>query len=389
MNVPVIMCGDVIEQIQKLDTESIDCIITSPPYWGQRDYENSSQWGNESCVNNYIEKMILWANECKRVLKNEGTLFLNIGDKYDKRKSLMMLPERLCLKMTENGWCLRNKIVWYKPNHQPSGVQDRLTNTWEPIYFFSKDSGKYYNYKYYHNIDAIRIEHKTKNPSKDHNFPEILTKDAFISQNYQSKIEEYNNEKNYKGKYVNQNINIGGSAGGRKSSKGLSYSLQRVAEITPKLKLEIIKYLKGYYKSWKAKKTGQTIDEILGYKDKAGHWFREDRGGSLPTPEDWPKLKEILKFDNTYDNLMYETHYVLQTVKNNPKGKNPGDLWDITLQHSKVTHFAQFPIELPDTIIKAFCPSDGTVLDTFAGSGTTGLAAMKNNIKSVMIDVNP
>ena len=76
-------------------------------------------------------------------------------------------------------------------------------------------------------------------------------------------------------------------------------------------------------------------------------------------------------------------------ITNNPKGKNPGDMWEISLKHSKEKHFAQFPLELPDKIIQAFCPKDGVVLDTFAGSGTTGLAAIKNNVKSIMIELNP
>mgnify|MGYP000125513455 CR=1 FL=1 len=79
----------------------------------------------------------------------------------------------------------------------------------------------------------------------------------------------------------------------------------------------------------------------------------------------------------------------LNNVKNNPKGKNPGDMWEITLKHSKEKHFAVFPIELPEKIIQGFCPPDGIVLDTFAGSGTTGIAAMKKNIKSIMIELNP
>ena len=86
---------------------------------------------------------------------------------------------------------------------------------------------------------------------------------------------------------------------------------------------------------------------------------------------------------------MTKEHYVLNDVKNNPKGKNPGDMWNISLKHSKQKHFAAFPIELPQKIIKAFCPPGGTVLDTFAGTGTTGLAAMKENKNSIMIELNP
>jgi DNA modification methylase len=384
---PKIINGDTVDIMKTLDNESIDTIITSPPYWDQRDYENKNQWGNESNIDEYIQNMSKWASECRRILKNEGTLFLNIGDKYSK-KSLLMIPERLCLEMLKNGWVLRNKIIWYKPNHQPSGVKDRFTNTWEYIYFFTKDSGKYYNYKYYQNIDVLRIKPKTVEKKLD-GFPETLSIEEYINDNYETKIKTYNDNKTYNGKYNNQTKNIGGSAGGRKSKNGISYTKKRIHEITPYLKSKIHKYLKLYYNEWKKSKNSQTIDQILGYKDKAGHWFREDPGGSLPLPDDWIKLKNILNFDDKYDDIMTNQHYVLNNVKNNPKGKNPGDMWNISLKHSKEKHFAAFPPELPEKIIDGFCPPDGIVLDTFAGSGTTGVAAMNKKVKSIMIELNP
>lgn len=385
-NIPIILNGDVLLELKKLDTESINCIITSPPYWGQRDYDNDLQWGNEKKLQEYLDRMLEWANECKRVLKNEGTLFLNIGDKYNK-KSLQLVPERLCIKMCDNGWCLRNKIIWYKPNHQPSGVKDRFVNTWEYIYFFSKDSFKYYNYKYFENIDSIRIPYKTTEPNNEFPYEISITDYENI---YKNKINEYNSNKKYTGKYKDEkSINKGGSAGARKSS-GIQYSKQRIHKIDSLLKTKIHNYLIEYYKNWKTKENNcKKIDKILGYKDKSGHWFRTDPGGSLPLPNDWINLKNILEFDDTYDKIMTEEHYVLQNLKHNPKGKNPGDMWSINLVHSKEKHFAAFPIELPIKIINAFCPPDGILLDPFAGSGTTGLAAMQCNIKSIMIELNP
>ena len=154
-----IRIGDCLDEMKLLDDKSIDCIITSPPYWSQRDYDSEKQWGNEKNIEEYIYKILLWGQECKRILKDEGTMFLNIGDKYTK-KGLSMIPERIAIKLTENGWILRNTIVWYKPNHMPTSVKDRLCNTYEYIYFFIKSSGKYFNYDYYSNIDNIRIKSK-------------------------------------------------------------------------------------------------------------------------------------------------------------------------------------------------------------------------------------
>ena len=135
-----IRIGDVLVEMKKIPDKSIDVIITSPPYYSQRDYNNDTQWGNEDTPKEYIKKLVKWGNECRRVLKDSGSLFLNIGDKYNKKKSLYFIPQRVCLKFIKKGWCLRNNIVWYKPNHMPTSVKDRFTNTWESVYFFVKDS---------------------------------------------------------------------------------------------------------------------------------------------------------------------------------------------------------------------------------------------------------
>ena len=118
--------------------------------------------------------------------------------------------------------------------------------------------------------------------------------------------------------------------------------------------------------------------------------MRKDPGRSIPKPEDWFRLKAILNIDdNQYDDIMTQTHYVLQNVKNNPKGKNPGDMWNIPTEKCKESHYAVFPTDLPRKIISAFCPNDGIVLDPFAGSGTTGLVATELKKKCVLIDCNP
>jgi hypothetical protein len=136
------------------------------------------------------------------------------------------------------------------------------------------------------------------------------------------------------------------------------------------------------------------IDELLGYKDTAGHWFRKDtgswgKGGSIPLPDDWFKLKGILKFDDIYDRWITETHLVLQTVRPHPKGKNPGDVWSIKLQFFPEAHFATFPEELVQRCIEAGCPEDGVVLDPFAGSGTVGKVANDLGRKAILIELVP
>jgi len=180
-----IILGDSLEVLKTLPDESINSIITSPPYFNLRDYGVDGQIGLEKTYQEYIKKLVDVFNEAKRVLKKDGTCFINLGDSYgtisggmragtmgrfisDKaingqrfeqhkeikfEKSLMMIPERFAIEMIDNGWILRNKLVWVKPNAMPESVQDRWKKAHEYIFFFVK------NKKYYFNLDAIRTQH--------------------------------------------------------------------------------------------------------------------------------------------------------------------------------------------------------------------------------------
>jgi DNA modification methylase len=380
---PIILIGDVIDKLQELKKENIkvDTIITSPPYWGQRDYGVQGQLGNEKTTERYIENMLKVADNLRDVLKDSGSFFLNIGDKYTG-KNLKMIPFRVATEMQSRGWVLRNIIMWYKPNHMPSPIKDRLNNVYEPIFFFVKDTGNNYTPRYYVNLDEIRVEHKNGNSGG--NRRKTMSIKEFEKLNLSQKP---NGKDTYKGKFAKaEKINLGASPGARSRVNGEYWSLQRKYEINDNLKREIITFLK---KKLKAKKmTYKDLDKIFGYKDTAGHWFRLDRGGSLPKVEDYTLLKGILGFNGEFDKVMTEQHYVLQQVIAHPKGKNPGDFWSIPLEKMKDSHFAIFPTELPLRIISAFCPKDGIVLDPFAGSGTTGKAAKELKRKSILIDIN-
>jgi len=376
---PVVLIGDVVEKLKDMQKKNIkvDTIITSPPYWKQRDYEMEGQIGDEETPEQYIERMLEVADNLRAILKDTGSYFLNIGDKY-VNKNLQMIPFRLAAKMQKRGWILRNIIIWYKPNHMPSSLKDRLGNTWEPVFFFVKNTGKYYTPRYYVNLDEIRIKNGKEKPKK------TMSVKEFEKANLPTKP---NGKDTYSGKFINVNRkNLGASPGARKSVAGEYWSLQRKHEISDEKKKEIISYLRKKRKEKKIKISD--IDREFGYNDTAGHWFRLDRGGSLPKPEDWKKLKEILGLNKKYDKLMTEQHYVLQTVAAHPEGKNPGDFWSIPTEKLKDAHFAIFPTELPRRIISAFCPKEGIVLDPFAGSGTTGKAAKELNRNSILIELN-
>ena len=376
---PIVLIGDVNEKLNELKEEKIkvDTVITSPPYWGQRDYGVKGQIGNERTAEKYIENMLQVADNIKAILQDSGSYFLNIGDKY-LNKDLQNIPFRLARRMQQNGWVLRNTIIWYKPNHMPSPIVDRLSNVWEPIFFFVKGTGNRYTPKYYVNLDEIRIKNGHGEGRK------TMSVEEFEKLNLPTKPI---NKKDYKGKFSKtKEINLGASPGARSRINGEYWSLQRKNEIDDTLKRGIITFLKK--KLDEKNMTAKEIDKILGYKDTAGHWFRLDRGGTLPKVEDYKRLKEILGFDGEFEKVMTEQHYVLQTVSAHPAGKNPGDFWSIPLEKIQESHFAIFPTELPRRIISAFCPKNGIVLDPFAGSGTTGKAAKELGRNSILIDIN-
>ncbi|OIN97333.1 hypothetical protein AUJ66_03640 [Candidatus Desantisbacteria bacterium CG1_02_38_46] len=386
---PVVLLGDVMEALKKIPSESISCIVTSPPYWNLRDYYTNGQIGREKTPEEYIDKICEISKELLRILTKKGAYFLNIGDTYID-KGLQMIPQRIAAKMTKEvkikngkglkiGWLLRNQIIWHKPNHMPSPAKARFTNTYEPIYFFTRDD---WEKEVYFDIDKIRVPYKSNGDDngKDLGLPEFLSEEDY--KKMRGVIEEKKKRIDYNGKFKGNEVNVGASPGGRASITGINYVKKRKAELPQEV-------ICDYLRKWREKVGISTkeIDEKLGYAHTAGHWFRKDAGGSLPLPEDWLKLKGILKFDDKYDKEMTEMHYVLQTIRRHPNGKNPGDIWEMNTAKLNDKHFAVFPEELPRKAILSCCLPDGIVLDPFAGSGTTGKVAKELGRKSILIEI--
>jgi DNA modification methylase len=144
----MILNGDALTQLKTLETESIDLVITSPPYYGLRNYGVENQIGLEKTPQEYISKLMDIFDECKRVLKKTGSCWTNIGDSYDKNKSLVGIPERFCLAMQDNDWVRRNTVVWHKKNCMPSSAKDRFTTDFEYFYFFTKSQKYYFETQY-------------------------------------------------------------------------------------------------------------------------------------------------------------------------------------------------------------------------------------------------
>lgn len=154
-----IIFGDVYDGLNCLDDKFFDVAITSPPYWGQRDYDLPSQIGAEKTYLEYIKILVTTFSILKCKLKDRGVFFLNIGDKYLSKygnSSLGMIPYKLAGYMCNDGWILNDIIIWYKPNHMPSSIKNRFSNTYEPIFVFSTSNSNYYiNQKKIQNFSNI------------------------------------------------------------------------------------------------------------------------------------------------------------------------------------------------------------------------------------------
>lgn len=180
--------GDALTVLLGMADESVDCIVSSPPYYGLRDYGVDGQYGLEASPTEYVETMRAVFTEARRVLSADGTLWLNIGDSYSSNqgkqstwrvgeyltsgrgkvaparnrngtsgdlapKNLLGIPWRVAFALQDDGWTLRNAIVWRKPNAMPESVTDRLSNRYEPVFLFSKAP------RYWFDLDAIRAEY--------------------------------------------------------------------------------------------------------------------------------------------------------------------------------------------------------------------------------------
>lgn len=154
-----ILVGDSLTLAQTLPSDLAQCVITSPPYFGLREYSSSDAYkefelGREDTPQRYLERLLTLFNELRRVLRPNGTLWLNLGDTYCEGQ-LMGIPWRVALGLQDAGWWLRSEIIWHKPNAMPSSVKNRPTTAHEHIFLLAKSKD------YFYNADAIREPHVT------------------------------------------------------------------------------------------------------------------------------------------------------------------------------------------------------------------------------------
>lgn len=158
-----VLTGDARAVLAGLLPESVDCCVTSPPYAnGLRDYGADGQLGQEPTVTDYVSNLREVLRHVRRVLKPTGSLWLTLGDSFSKhprqgapRGSLLMVPQRLALALSADGWIVRNVVVWHKPNPMPHSVQDRLSPTYEVVILATKQR------RYFFDLDSVRIPHRS------------------------------------------------------------------------------------------------------------------------------------------------------------------------------------------------------------------------------------
>jgi DNA modification methylase len=158
-----ILVGDVLERLRELPSESVHCVVTSPPYWGLRDYSAVGQLGLEATPEEYITNMVRVFAEVRRVLRLDGTLWLNLGDNFQD-KQLCGMPWRLAFALQADGWWLRSDIIWSKPNPMPESVIDRPTKSHEYIFLLTKSA------KYFYDAEAVREPAQDWGPRDRSNF---------------------------------------------------------------------------------------------------------------------------------------------------------------------------------------------------------------------------
>ena len=408
--------GDALEVLKTFPDECIDLIISSPPYYGLRNYGVDGQIGLEDTFEEYLGKMLLITNELKRVLKPTGQFWLNMGDCYggsgmgmsyaghtkgpnsilpnkldympevghvrgNMDKCLLMQPERMAIAMIDQqGWILRNKVKWAKQvlikkqnktigSVMPSSVRDRFNESGEELYFFVK------NKKYYSDLDAVRMKNQVlgisdlRSQQEINKYPVEYQKGKRYKadgQNHNNRgIIEMRKERDWKQEEA-EGYKMGSVDPHRAALRGGLKSLaQRMQDTKNKNSKESPSY-----------NMKKLLSEVrLGIKPNAG-MIPKDRNEHLRM-KSAPQPNEPNAF--------------------NEMGKNIPTIWQIQPEpHNfqreigvEIDHFATFPQALVEIPIKFGCPKNGIVLDPFGGAMTTAVVAKKLKRKWIMIELNP
>lgn len=335
-----VLIGDCIEQMRTLPDRSVHCCVTSPPYFGLRDYGHADQIGLEATPDAFVAKLVEVFREVRRVLRDDGTLWLNLGDSYAamrdskvspdtlrgdetgtavgagmaanrnpvtlrasglKHKDLIGIPWRVAFALQADGWYLRQDIIWHKPNPMPESVTDRCTKAHEYIFMLTKSA------RYWYDAEAIKEPSSTPLAPPDAN-----------------------------------GSTINGSPHGR----------HVLGAAIPE---------KGRRPDMNSLPDGQS--NLRKARDKHRGHGRRHAG-----------------FNDRWDAMSREEQGSL--------GRNKRSVWTVATRPYAGAHFATFPPDLIRPCILAGCPTGGTVLDPFGGSGTTAEVSVQEGRNAILCELN-
>lgn len=333
MNLTILQ-GDCRQMLADIPDGSVHCCVTSPPYFGLRDYKVAGQIGLEASPDEFVAQLVEVFRDVRRVLRDDGTLWVNLGDSYAndgkwgghtggkhanglhgepigrnkrytglKPKDLIGIPWMVAFALRADGWYLRQDIIWAKPNPMPESVTDRCTKSHEYLFLLSKSP------TYYYDQEAI------KEPLKD-------TSVARLIQDVENQV---------------GSTRVPGRTNGAMKAVRFGGNKQ-----CPDTRLQ-----SG--KEWNPKMAG------------GGSSYKDGHSGY---------------FDKEGNPLCGAT-------------ANKKSVWNVTTQGFKEAHFATYPPKLIKPCILAGCPVGGIVLDPFAGSGTTGKVALELGRSAILIELNP
>jgi DNA modification methylase len=309
--------GDAYETVKGLPNK-FRAIVTSPPYFGHRHYgSDSHEIGQEKTVEQYLKSLEKVFLECRKVLTDDGSLWIVIGDTR-RRHEKLRIPHRLAEKLVSGGYVFRDDIVWYKKNNVSTSSRDNFSSAYEYVLFFSK------NRKSFANLDSVRVQGNEAAEGRNRVPPADMMQ------------------------YGPKNVDKG--------------EIARIADVI-------------HHAS-----SATPISELPSTSEIATAYGYD--------PEKFcPTCYRKFKRHATRRRIGDHRHYPIFAVCN-PRGKNPSNVWEIaTRAHYGNEHFAIFPEELVEIIIKFATQKGDHVLDPFAGRGTTGIAAAALGRKFVGIDL--
>jgi len=188
--------------MEELTDGEVDLIFTSPPYWNKRKYDEDGGLGNEKLPNDYVDNLVSHLTDCKRVLKTTGSFFLNLGDTF-QNGNLLNIPHRVIIGLQEQGWILRNNIIWKKLNPKPSSTKSNLTPSYEYIFHLVKSN----DYKYYPTLTPLKNTTRSSHSPRHRNLKDDSIKiNPYIPRREGKNMGDFWNEDIVSSAVVNQRI---------------------------------------------------------------------------------------------------------------------------------------------------------------------------------------